>query len=561
MHETLRRRLGFIGVILLTLAGLVVYRLVSLQFGIDTAYFAETALTEYRYKVTTRPPRGELYDRNGVLLATNSVDYEIGLSPVLVLDREGTARKLAETIGISQDELLADLSEPQPYVLLVRPAPATMGQAVLALELDGLVVSPIPRRFYPHGSLAAHVLGFVSYDDVGYYGIEGFYDKVLKGKVEVDDQSRIPFEATGGEGWRSGSNLYLTLDSEIQHLVETTLARAIQDTGSTGGTLLVSDPRTGEILAMASVPSFDPNRFFSQDVKLFDNPAVSKQFEPGSIAKVLTMAAALETGVVEPDSVYNDVGVINVAGVDIHNWDRQAHGTTTMTDLLGKSLNVGAATLSLQIGPRRFYAALETFGLGEVTGVSLQGEIGGTLRKPGSADWHESDLGTNAFGQGIAVTPLQMAMAVGSIANGGLIMQPLIVTQQIDPDGTVTTFEPTAVRRAVSPDTARELSTMLANALESEASKALVPGYRIAGKTGTAEIPIPGGYDPEKTIATFVGYGPIDEPRFLVLIKLDQPTSSRWGSETAAPVFGEFVARLVILMEIPPDTVHLAMDS
>ncbi|HEC23125.1 MAG TPA: penicillin-binding protein 2 [Chloroflexi bacterium] len=553
MHETLSRRLSFVSAILLILVSLIVYRLVSLQFGVDTAYFALIAQSEYRYQVLIRPPRGEIYDRNEVLLATNTVEYEIGMSPVLIYDREGTAGALAEVMGLPYDELLEDMSSPQPYVLLVRPAPAAMGQAVMELNLDGISVTPISRRFYPHGAMASHVLGFVGYDDEGYYGIEGFYNEILKGEVTVGDQSRIPFEATGSESWRSGSDLRLTIVSEIQYLAEDTLARALEETGAQSGTILVLDPRTGEILAMANRPAFDPNRFYSQDTALFTNPAISDPYEPGSTLKVLTMAIALETGVVEPDSTYEDTGVIEIGGIEVYNWDRQAHGVTTMTDLLGKSLNVGAATLALRIGPRRFYAGLEDFGLGEPLGIDLQGEVGGTLRQPGDADWHESDLATNSFGQGLTVTPLQLAVAVGAIANEGLIVQPHMVSQRIAPDGTVTDFEPTVLGRAVSQETARQLSRMLANALEREASAALVPGYTIAGKTGTAEIPIPGGYDPDRTIASFVGFGPVSDPRFVVLIRLDQPTSSRWGSETAAPVFSYFVSRLVVLMEIPPD--------
>lgn len=558
MSEALTRRMGVVGVILLALAVLIVYRLVSLQFGVDTAYFAQTALTEYRVQTTTRPPRGEVYDRNGVLLATNAIEYEIGMSPVLILDRQGTAEQLSEAMGIPADELLADMAAPEPYVLLVRPAPAAMGQRVLALKLDGIVVTPLPRRFYPHGALAAHVLGFVALDETGYYGAEGYYNDILQGQLEIGDQSRIPFEASPGEGWRSGSDLYLTIDSEIQHLAESTLAAALESTGALSGTIIVMQPRTGEILAMASTPAFDPNRFATEPGNTFDNPAISFQYEPGSVFKPLTMAIALEEGVVQPDSTYNDTGMIEVGGVEIYNWDRAAHGVVDMTELLAKSLNVGAATLSLALGPTRFYAGLEAFGLGQPTGIDLQGEVSGTLRRPGQANWFESDLGTNAFGQGLAVTPLQMITSIAALANDGLLVQPRILAQRHDANGESATFEATIIGRAVSPETAREVTNMLASALEREASGALVPGYRIAGKTGTAQIPIPGGYDPQRTIASFVGYGPLDDPQFIVLVKLDKPTSSPWGSQTAAPVFSQLAQRLVVLMEIPPDDVRLA---
>jgi cell division protein FtsI/penicillin-binding protein 2 len=547
-----------VGLILSTLVALVAYRLISLQFGTDTAYFAQTALTEYRYQVTRRPPRGELYDRSGILLATNAIDYEIGLSPVLIYDREAVAGELSAAMGIPVEELLEAMSSQAPYVQLVRPAPASMGERVQALDLTGVVVTPLPRRFYPHGSLAAHVLGFVALDETGYYGAEGYYNDLLRGQTEVDDQSRIPFEATGGEGWRSGFDYYLTIDSEIQYLAERSLAEALAETGAESGTIIVMHPRTGEILAMASLPSFDPNRFSVEDARLFENPAINKQYEPGSVVKVLTMAIALDSGLVTPETTYVDNGVIEVGGESIYNWDRAEHGVTNMVDLLGKSLNVGAAWLALQMGPTRFYNGMQAFGIGAATGVDMEGEVSGVLRRPGNADWYESDLGTNAFGQAMAVTPLQMITAVAAVANDGLLVQPRITSARLEPDGSLTRFEPQVIQRAISPQTARTLTAMLETALRRESSAALVPGYSIAGKTGTSQIPIPGGYDPENTIASFIGYGPVDDPQFIVLIKLDKPITSPWGSQTAAPVFSRFVSRLVVLLEIPPDDVRLA---
>lgn len=561
MLESLNRRLKVTGLILLILTSLITYRLVSLQFGIDTAYFAETALTEYRYQVTRQPPRGEIYDRNGVLLATNAIEYEIGISPVLIYDRDYTAEQLSRTMGLPLEDLLDYMASPAPYVQLIRGASARMGQDVLALDLTGVVVSPIPRRYYPHGTLASHVLGFVALDNTGYYGIEGYYDDLLRGKVEIDDMSRIPFEATGGEGWRSGDDLYLTIDSEIQYLAESILRDALDTTGAESGTILVMQPQTGEVLAMVSYPDFDPNLFITAPDAPYDNPAINFQYEPGSVVKALTMAIALELGKVTRDSTYEDNGVIEVGGVEIYNWDRAAHGTTTMTDLLAKSLNVGAATLSLQIGPIDFYQGLDQFGMGIRTGIDLQGEIRGTVRRPGNENWFESDLATNAFGQGMAITPIQMITAFAAIANKGLLVQPHMVLQRVSPDNTPTPMETTVLHRVISTETAHILTDMLADALRREASAALVPGYAIAGKTGTSQIPIPGGYDPEETITSFIGFGPVDDPQFIVLIKLDRPTSSRWGAQTAAPVFSELVSRLVVLMEIPPDDVRQALAA
>ncbi|NDJ52486.1 MAG: penicillin-binding protein 2 [Chloroflexi bacterium] len=573
MYETLRRRLGCASFALAMVTSVIVCHLTFLFMGIDTplfrvdrAYFTEQARIQYQERSTIRPPRGEIYDRNGVLLATNSIQYEIGVSPNLVYDLDYTAEALSEVIGISRDELLSEMNPPDGstplYLQLVSPAPASMGQAILALDLDGVVVTPQPRRFYPHEDLAAHILGFVSFEDVGYYGVEGYYDDDLRGQLTSDDQSRIPFEARGAGEWESGATLFLTISSEIQHLAEESLRQAIADTGATRGTILVMDPKTGEILAMANEPAFNPNRFYAQDESLFGNPAISNQYEPGSTFKILTMAIALENGVVQPDSTYNDQGVLEVGGFSVRNWDREAHGVTTMTDLLGQSLNVGAATLSLGLGPNRFYDGLAAFGIGERTGINLQGEARGEMRRPGNANWFESDLATNSYGQGIAVTPLQLVAAVSAVANAGRLMNPYIIAREERADGTSTQFEPTVIGRAISTETARDLSRMLATALEREASTALVPGYTFAGKTGTAQIPIPGsGYDEERTITSFIGYGPIDDPQFVVLIKLDSPTSSIWGSQTAAPAFNYFASRLVVLMEIPPDAVRLSINQ
>jgi cell division protein FtsI/penicillin-binding protein 2 len=561
MNQSLNRRLALVGFVLVVMAGLIVYRLLTIQFGIDTAYFAATALSEYRYKVTRIPPRGEIYDRTGVLLATNAVEYEIGISPVLIYDREAAAQQLADTIGLPYEELLADMQLDQPYVLLVRPAPATMGQAVQALDIDGVAVTPISRRYYPHGTLAAHTLGFVSFDNTGYYGVEGFYNDSLSGQVTVSDESFIPFDATGDQGFTPGSKIYLTLDSEVQFLAEQTLAESMAETGADSGSILVMDPRTGEVLAMASAPAFDPNRFYEQQANLFPNPIVSQQFEPGSTVKVMTMGIALEDGVVRPDSTYEDTGVLEVGGITVYNWDRAAHGTTSMTSLLALSLNVGASTLSIATGPTKFYDGMDAFGFGKLTGIDLQGEASGSIKRPGEANWFEADLATNAFGQGMAVTPLQVTNAMAAVANDGLLMQPHLIYRKEDPDGTITEYGPSVMGRALDTQTAQTLSLMLADALQTENSPALVPGYSIAGKTGTAEIPIPGGYDPEKTITSFIGYGPVDDPRFVVMVKLNRPTSSRWGAQTAAPVFSKLVQRLVVLLEIPPDGVRLAQDA
>lgn len=572
MNTRLNRRLAIVGIVMGLIVAQLIYRLVILylgHLGTDAGYFAETALTQYRYQVTVRPPRGEIYDRNGVLLATNAVEYEVSMSPSIIYDQEAVAQEISSVTGLPYNELLEDMQPDEfgnapVYVPVMRPASAAIGEALLERDLgNGVVIEPLPRRYYPHGTLSAHVLGFANIDSQGNYGLEGYYDNLLRGQTAVDEQSRIPFDASSNSAWLPGSDIYLTLDIEIQHLAEETLAQALQEYEAESGTIIVMEPNTGAILAMANAPSFDPNRYYSQDYSLFVNPAISNQFEPGSTFKSLTMALALDQGTVTPQSTYEDDGLLEVAGVEIYNWDREAYGTTTMTELLAQSLNIGAATLSLRMGPTNFYDGLEKFYIGEETGIDLEGEADGTLRRPGNANWFESDLATNSFGQGLDSTPLQVVTAFGALANDGLLMQPHIVQRRVDTDGTIVDFDPIVLERPVSAQSAQQVTEMMAVALERESSDALVDGYRVAGKTGTAQIPIPGGYDEEETIHTFAGYGPVDDPRFVVLIKLDRPDPdiAEFGSQSAGPVFGEFVSRLVVLMEIPPDNIRLSQQA
>jgi cell division protein FtsI/penicillin-binding protein 2 len=344
----------------------------------------------------------------------------------------------------------------------------------------------------------------------------------------------------------------LTIDRTIQALTEAELARALAETGAKSGTIIAMDPRTGAILAMASLPTFDPNNYTETPTARFVNPAVSAPYEPGSTFKVLTMAAALQEGRVTPETVYNDTAWIEVGGQVIRNWDRKGHGPTTMIDLLANSLNVGAATLATQMGGQTFYRYVQAFGIGRPTGIDLQGEASGSLRTPGDLDWHESDLATNSFGQGLSATPIQMISAIAAVANDGVQMRPYVAAQKMDGDQ-VLTAKPIPLGRVISAQTAHTLTGMLEQAVLRENSAAHVPGYRIAGKTGTAQIPIPGGYDDPWTIASFVGYGPVSDPRLIILVKLDRPTTSPYGGQTATPVFARLASRMFILMGVPPD--------
>jgi cell division protein FtsI/penicillin-binding protein 2 len=435
------------------------------------------------------------------------------------------------------------------------------GEQVLDEDINGITVRPLWKRRYPEGTLASHTLGF-STMITGYYGIEGFYDGMLRPKevewvAPVDVASvPIPWQPIAGELPRRGVDLELTVDRTVQALVEEELRRAVWEYEAEGGTIIVMDPDTFGILGMASLPAYDPERyteFVDQDSPPFEDPAISKQYEPGSVFKILTMAAALDSGIVTPGMTYVDQGWIEVGGQTIRNASGKVYGESTMADILIESLNVGAAWLSKRMGPDLFYRYIQEFGIGERTGVDLAGEVSGQLWLPDDIEhWHPSNLGTNSFGHGVAVTPLQMLTAVATVANDGVRLQPRVVGRRIAPDGTVSVHQRLVMERVISSEAASHLCEMLVRAVEEGATLASVDGYRVGGKTGTAQIPIPGGYDPNDTIATFVGFGPVPNPKLVVLVKLDRPQTSPWASRTAAPTFQRLTSRLFTALAIPP---------
>lgn len=498
--------------------------------------------------------RGWFYDRNGFVLAADEPRY------MVLYDRNGgdsdrAARDLTPVIGLTPDKFRELIGGGLVQTRLARDLSSEAGKRVRALDIAGVTAQAYWKRVYPENTLAAHVLGFVNEDRTGYYGLEGQYDGLLNGTTLRTDIPEV----------RPGADLVLTLDRTVQAITEEELARGLQDTGATSGSIIVMNPRTGEVLAMASAPTFNPNQYADlakTDINQFINPAVSANFEPGSTFKILTMAAALDMGLVTPETIYNDTTYIEIGGQVIWNWDRAAHGETDMVGLLAKSLNVGAATLAMQLGQQNFYRYVRAFGIGRPTGIDLQAEAAGQLRTrdtdPGN--WSESDLGTNSFGQGVSATPIQMIAAVAAVANDGVLVQPHLVKKIIN--GTNETVAKTVqVGRPISAKTARTLTDMLVQAVDREVPFAQVPGYRVAGKTGTAQIPVPGGYDDPWTIASFIGYAPADNPQLIIMVKLDRPTLSPYGSETAAPVFQKLATRLFAVLDIKPDDIQLTLNN
>jgi cell division protein FtsI/penicillin-binding protein 2 len=554
MNLSQKRRTLFLSSSLIFVMIVVVGRLVGLQIqGVIAAPSTEVVVADY-------PDRGIIYDRNGAVLASNAQDYQIGASTAFVRHNANEiAGILAPILGVPQFELREKMTSSQQFVVLAGRVPASTAETIRGIEeLRYLQIEPMPRRIYPQQELMCHTIGFANYGGQGLAGLEAYYNAELAGQADLRYIDFSPMRPQPSVIARRGADLVLTIDRSVQYLVEQHLQRALQEHGAEAGTIIVMDPRTGALLAVANAPCFDPARFFEYEGQNFNlNPATGQQFEPGSIMKVITMAAALDSGVVTPNSAYYDPGVIELGGHRIRNWDYSGPGTTDMTTLLARSLNVGAATLAYWMGPDIFYTYLQRFNFGRSLGVDVSAEAGGSVKIPGSSLWAESDLGTNSFGQGIATTPLQMVAATAALANDGRMMRPYLV-QERHSQGQVFITEPTVISSPIRPETAREVTAMSVVSVRQEMLGASVPGYTIAGKTGTAEIPIPGfGYHPRDTIGAFIGWLPADDPQLIILVKLDRPRSSQWGSLTAAPVFAQLVQELVVLLDIPPDHIRL----
>lgn len=564
-QEVFRRRLPIVIVGLIAASLILLLRLLSFQFPLDPqveTYLNNLRDNGYSRTLSLAGARGNIYDRHGEALAVNTLDYRIGASPSLVADARSTATELSTILGVNELDVYNALMSDANWVLIANNVSAELAQKVRALDLPEIIMEAVPRRSYPQGPVAAQVLGFVGGDLRGYYGIEGHYNDQLSGRVYQSSVSNIPFVVPIID-WQQdqGRDVVLTIDRDVQFVAESELADAINTYEASSGTIIVENPRTGDILAMASLPSFDPNNYFNiEDEEELTNPAISTQYEPGSVFKILTMAAGLETKAITPDFTYNDQGSLDVGGVTIRNWDRQAHGVVDATQILVESLNVGATTIALKMGPTNFYTMMDKFGLGRTTGIDLEGEQAGQMAVPGDDTWSEGQFATQAFGQGVAVTPLQMITAASAIANGGLMMQPRVVHQIID-GGNVITSHPANLGRPISAETAREVTEMMVDVVnEGLDGKASVPGYTIAGKTGTAQIATPIGYQDGASIATFIGFFPADDPQVIILVKLDRP-KDYWGSQTAAPAFAKLAERLAILLEIPTDDVRHALAA
>lgn len=553
-------------------AGLVV-RLAYLQIVYHDHYVLE-AQQQHLSRQTVRPTRGAILDRNGYALATSLDAYDLYIERLAWQDL-ASARRWAETLAPlvdkSVDDILAGVvAEPAGDYTLALRLDYDRGRSVLDLGLPGLKAVPSSRRFYPEGDLASGLLGFVGRDHGGLAGLEADLQAELAGTpgdlyFERDSLGApIPFGSQRGRPAIPGGDVRLTIDRYIQRLVDEELDRRIEKHSASGGTIIVMDPMTGAILAMASRPSF---RLTSLDLSgdvdqsLFRNRAVTDVYEPGSVLKVITMSAAVDLGLVNAGTTYYDAGYVSIGGTTIENWDFSVNGTQTATQLLQKSLNTGAIWLATLVGAEDFYRYIDRFGFGAVTNSGLGGEAEGLVRSSDEEGWYPIDLATNSFGQGIAVTPVQLITAIAAIANGGKLMRPYVVQEVVGPQGR-RVYEPVVVRQPISELTARTVARMMNEVVEGVPYHlARLTGYHVAGKTGTTIVSIPGGYDLNSTIASFVGFAPLEEPRMIMLVKIDRPQDDPLGGRVAAPIFGALAPEILAYLNAPRDALDLVQQQ
>lgn len=576
MRQQYARRTQVLTSVLGLIAFAIIVQMTRIQNSAEAAVFSQQA-QNYAYELKTfYPDRGEIYDRNGRLLAGNKTVYEVGVDLNTVKDPHAIAFAVSAELGMDYNQILGVIQNPPEGLSYIVIADFVEAQQALNLQelkkalqdqaaegtfggLTGLQFKSHPQRSYPEDALASNVIGFVSREGRGYFGIEGKYDTLLAGNAVQVLVPTDPNKAFEIPRVSNGTTLILTINRDLQAAAEEILDEALSTYGSPAGTIVVMDPRNGELLAVAASRRMDLNEFWNYST-IFDessdfNPAISKPYEPGSVTKILTMAAALDSATVNPNTTYLDTGSILIGGVTVQNWDQQPWGVQNMVGCLQHSLNVCMVTIASQMGAGSFYDYMDAFGFGHLTGVDLEGETTGRLKVPGDSDWYPVDLGTNAFGQGVTATPLQVMMAVSSIANNGRMVVPHALYAMMR-DGRQYNVPAQFAGSPVTEATADTLSEMLAISLEAEASLALVPGYRVAGKTGTAQIPVDGFYDTTRTNTSFIGWGPVDDPQFMIYVWLEQPSESIWGAETAAPVFAEMAEKTVILLDIPPDYIR-----
>ncbi len=541
--------------IFIVLGATIIGRLIFLQIKKNNFYLA---LAEGQQKIIKpiQGERGEIFFANGDPLAANKQEKYVFVSPRTIKNKSEVAEKLSLILKMEKEEIEEALSKNNYFAALKYDLSKEKVEEIEKANLTGVYVEEKNTRFYPQGETAANVIGFVGGENTGQYGIEGYCQEILEGKETLIQKSGAPFEFLSEQenNQGKGTNVQSTLDPNIQFTAEEMLKEAHEEYKFKNGQVIVLDPRSGEVLAMAHYPSFNPNEYSKvENTWVFQNNAVQIAYEPGSVFKAFTMAAALNEKRVTPETEYVDTGKVEVGSWTIRNYDQNVWGRQTMTNVLEKSINTGAVFAERQLGHKKFWDYIERFGFLEKTGIAVQGELLPQNKEIKSG--REISFLTASFGQGIEVTPIQLAQAFSVFANNGK-MTPVKIIKDTDPK-TNDFFPPRKEERVISQETAQQMTNMLTSVVETGFAKsAQIKGYHVAGKTGTAQMPWPAlgvdrkGYS-EETAQTFVGFAPSYDPRFLIVVKLDAP-QTRTAGYSAVPIFHNLAKYILDYWEIPP---------
>lgn len=553
-------------VLMLAGFGIILFRLVTLQV-LQAAELTARADRQHQKSVTLEGARGTVIDRHGKVLAMNVEVPSIFGVPTSLDNPANAARFLSPVLHIRREEIEKKLRQEKHFVWLARKIEPEQGHRLEQLSIDGIGMVMEGRRFYPKGPLLAHVLGFVGMDGIGLEGLERRYETQLHGEKRMTILQRDALGRTVfPKGLReqvpaAGHALTLTIDEVIQYIAEKELEQAVDHSRAKSGTIIVLEPQSGAILAMAVSPRFDPNAVAALTADRWRNRALTDTYEPGSTMKVVVAAAALEERVMTPGSMlFGENGRMTVASTTIH--DHEKLGWMTFAEMIQKSSNIGAAKTGMLLGESRLYRYLQAFGFGQRTDVDLPGEVAGLLKSP--REWGRRSLASISMGQEVGVTPLQMVSAVAAIANDGVLMKPYVVSGMRDQKGQlVKETLPHVKRRVVSPVTARTLTTILEGVVTSgTGTKAAIPGFRVAGKTGTAQKvdPRTGAYSSALSVGSFVGFVPADSPRLAMIVVIDEPQGEAWGGVVAAPVFRRVGEQVLTYLGVSrDDQVKIAM--
>jgi cell division protein FtsI/penicillin-binding protein 2 len=541
------------------IASLLCWRLFEKQVVEHSDYVAK-AESQYTTKKLLPAERGKIYSSDKMLLAANSRLYDLVVVPrqIPTAEKLEIAKKLAEFAGKTELEVYNLINNDKYYIVpLKKRMTEEEGQKITELKLKGVSAVAESLRSYPQGQLASQILGFVDNSGTGRYGLEGFYNDELKGVGgqifgSSDTKGRL-FNINSKSEAKNGSDFYLTIDSNIQYQAEQILASSVEKYMSDSGTMIVCEAATGKILAMANYPTFDPNEYNKvTDQSLFNDPAINNAYEPGSIFKPLIVAAAIDKGLVQPDTKHTFGSSVKVDSFTIRTSTGQAYGEETMTQVLENSDNVAMVWLSDLLQRDGMYKYIKDFGFGRKTGIELAGESTGSVSLPNK--WSNAQLATISFGQGITTTPLQILMATNAIANQGKLMQPYIVEKVVNTNGEEKKTQAKEVMQVMREDTAKKVGEMMVSVVvNGHGKKAAVTGYRVAGKTGTAQVPSPGGgYYADRHIGSFAGFAPVDNPRFSMIVRLNNPKNVDWAESSAAPTFGEMAKWMLDYLAVVP---------